>query len=92
MDSKDTLTLDSIDQLFQVLDTNNDGILSYRECFDGMSNSQVQTIINNSGGQGLSDMLHPNKLKSTMKKIAKHHPSGELNRGAFRLWVQMSRV
>tara|TARA_B110000090_G_scaffold57749_1_gene65878 strand:+ start:34 stop:1761 length:1728 start_codon:yes stop_codon:yes gene_type:complete len=91
MDSKDTSSLEAIDQLFVLLDTNKDGILSYRECFDGMSLDSVQDLINNKTlASKLKDLLHPSKLKTTLNKISKHHPSNELNRNAFRLWVAVT--
>ena len=78
-------TLDAINQLFVLLDTNNDGILSYSECMQGMSDSKVKTIINSQ--PALESLLHPREMRRTMKNIAKAHPSGALNRGAFRLFV-----
>ena len=91
MDSKDTSSLEAIDQLFVLLDTNKDGILSYRECFDGMSLDSVQDLINNKTvAPKLKDLLHPSKLKTTLNNISKHHPSNELNRNAFRLWVAVT--
>ena len=85
MSEEETKVLDNVDELFAILDLNNDGILSYSECAQGMSDDRVKKIVSNA--PVLNDLLHPKELRRTMKKIAKSHPSGELNRGAFRLYV-----
>ena len=80
-------SLDAIDQLFALLDTNNDGILSYSECLQGMSDSRAKAIIESEDAKTLGSLLHPREMQKTMKAIAKAHPSGELNRQAFRLYI-----
>jgi hypothetical protein len=56
-----------------------------------MSLDSVQDLINNKTlASKLKDLLHPSKLKTTLNKISKHHPSNELNRNAFRLWVAVT--
>jgi len=87
---ENVLKLDAIDTLFMLLDTNKDGILSYEEIIQGIGSLQIEKIINEQ--PCLKELFNPKEMKEKMRNITKSSPDGQLNKGAFRLFVALQET
>ena len=83
-------TLESVDRLFDLLDLDGDGILTYSECLASLErpSSSLSGLIGVS--DKLEDLLHPKKLRKTLGKIARASESRSVTKNSFRLFVASS--
>ena len=88
---ENVLKFDSIDQLFLLLDSNKDGILTYDKILDGVNNPLVINIINNEQPI-FKNLLHPDEINDLLKIIADNSTSGILNRQTFRSFIAMQET
>ena len=84
--------LESVDILFDLLDSNKDSVLTYSEVLLKLQHPDGIVMDLIESNPKLKDLLNPKKLKSTLTKIAKAHPSGKLTRGAFRMYVVYKKI
>ena len=88
---ENAVKLDAIDQLFAIIDIDNDGVLSYAEILAGIDDERARRIIN--GQPSLKELLKPEAIKDKMLEIMNNSPDGlTLNRGAFRLFVAVDEL
>ena len=83
-------TLESVDRLFDLLDLDGNGILTYQECLTSLErpSSSLSGLIGVS--DKLEDLLHPKKLRETLGKIARASESRSVTKNSFRLFVASS--
>ncbi len=67
--------------MFDLVDKNSDGVISYRELLQAVQLDEVKTFIGER--ERLQPLLYPKKMRATMKKIAASSEDQELNVQAF---------
>ena len=84
--------METVDAVFDLLDLNLDGRLTYMEILKKMKRptSSLMDLIETN--EALSFLLHPLKIRSTLKQIAKGTKSGvDVTKDSFRLYVASAK-
>ena len=79
-----------LERLFNLIDTNGDGIISYRELLQGAQNEHIRAYIDEIGNITLHSLLQPKHMKETMKKIASTNIDDELNLESFLAFCKLT--